>query len=77
MNLTGWALTRGVILLPNTTLAAGGYVVVAAHLPSFVSKYPAVANVVGGWTGRLANSYEAVKWKNTQGEQVDLVRSTG
>jgi hypothetical protein len=68
------ALTRGVnFTFPNTTLAAGGYVVVAAHLPSFVAKYPTVANVIGGWTGRLGNSYEAVELEDAQGEQVDLV----
>ncbi|HXJ59575.1 MAG TPA: lamin tail domain-containing protein [Verrucomicrobiae bacterium] len=76
VNLTGWALKRGVnFTFPNNTptLPAGGYLVVAAHLPSFVTKYPAVPNVIGGWTGRLGNSYDSVELEDAQGQRVDLI----
>jgi hypothetical protein len=74
VNLTGWSLTRGVnFTLPNVTLPAGGYLVVAANVPAFSAKYPGVANVVGGWTGRLGNSYESVELEDAQGQRIALV----
>ncbi len=62
VNLAGWRFTRGVnFTFPNVSIPAGGYLVVAANLAAFQAKYPAVTNVVGGWTGSLANSDETIE----------------
>jgi len=74
VNLAGWRLNRAVeFTFPNTNLAAGGYLVVAANVAAFRAKYPAVANVVGGWTGRLSNSRDEVELEDPSGNRVDLV----
>src|SRR5205809_5597671 len=52
VNLNGWKLTKTVdFTFPNTTLPADGYLVVAANVSTFHTRYPSVANVVGNWTG--------------------------
>ena len=49
VNLAGWTLSGGIAYtFPNTTLAAGGYLVVAAHMEAFTDLHPSVLNVVGG-----------------------------
>src|SRR5437660_10088889 len=55
VDLTGWKFVNGVhFSFPsNTVLSAGGYLVVAADLATFQSKFPGVANVVAGWSGPL------------------------
>src|ERR1041384_3525935 len=69
VNLTGWRLTKGVdFTFTNTSIAPGGYLVVAANRTNFLSVYPAVTNVVGNWTGRLANSDDEISLVNTIGE---------
>lgn len=74
VNLAGWRLNRAIeFTLPNVNLPAGGYLVVAANLATFQAKYPAVANVVGGWTGRLSNSRDEVELEDPSGNRVDLV----
>lgn len=74
VNLAGWRLNRAVnFVFPNTNLAAGSYLVVAANVPAFRAKYPAVANVVGGWTGRLSNIRDEVELEDPSGNRVDLV----
>src|SRR5882762_1137350 len=47
VNLSGWQITKGVqFAFPtNTTIAAGGYLVVAANIAAFAAKYPGVTNV--------------------------------
>jgi len=74
VNLTGWQLTRGVdFTFPNITLAAGGYLVVAADVAAFNARYPSVANVIGGWSGRLSNGSEDIELEDASGDRVDLV----
>ena len=74
VNLAGWRLNRAVeFTFPNVNLPAGGYLVVAANVAAFQAKYPGVANVVGGWTGRLSNSRDEVELEDPSGNQVDLV----
>ncbi len=74
VNLTGWRLTRGVsFTFTNRTLAAGGYLVVAANTAAFAARHPAVTQVIGNWTGSLANSGEDIELENAQGQRVDLV----
>src|SRR5687768_1809386 len=53
VNLAGWRLSSGVdyAIPTNTTINAGGYLVVSAHKASFLAKYPSVpsARVVGDY----------------------------
>ncbi|MBI5385529.1 MAG: lamin tail domain-containing protein [Verrucomicrobia bacterium] len=73
-NLAGWRFTRGVdFTFPNATIPAGGYLVVAANVAAFQANYPGVANVVGGWIGRLANSDETIELQSLLGEGVDSI----
>src|SRR5262249_1775728 len=52
VNLAGWHFNKGVgFVLPNLTLAPGGYLVVSADTNAFHARYPTVNNVVGNWTG--------------------------
>ena len=75
VDLTGWNFTRGVdFTFGETSIPAGGYLVVAASVASFQAKYPGVENVVGGWTGQLANNGETIELVNAKGVSVDTVR---
>ena len=75
VNLSGWRITRGVDFdFPtNTIIPANGYLVVAAHVPTFQAKYPSVANVVGNWAGLLSNSGNTIELENAAGDEVDQV----
>jgi len=74
VNLAGWRFTQGIRLtLPNVTIAPGDYLVVAADLTAFTNKYPAVTNVIGGWTGRLSNSRDDIDLDDATGNRVDSV----
>lgn len=90
VNLSGWTISGGIDFnFPNTTLAAGQYLVVAAHQPTFATKFPSVANVVGSWltinvqnvNGRLitnftpvlSNSRNSINLNNAAGDRVDSV----
>src|SRR5262245_2976351 len=75
MNLNGWRFSKGITFTftNDTILAPGGYVVVAANLSSFSSRYPSVGNVVGGWTGSLANGGEEIELEEASGENHDSV----
>ena len=67
VDLTGWEFTRGVsFAFPNVTLAAGGYLVVAADTTVFESTY-SVTGALGNWTGSLSN----------RGERLTLVDNFG
>ncbi|MCX8157631.1 MAG: Ig-like domain-containing protein, partial [Verrucomicrobiae bacterium] len=75
VNLTGWRLSRGVsFTFPAVTLPANGYLVVAANVAAFRSNYPTVTNVVGGWTGQLANGGETLALVSAEGEEIHRVR---
>ena len=75
VNLRGWRLSDGVeFTFPNLTLPSGGYLVVAADLATFKTKYPSVTNVVGNWTGLLSNSREDIDLDDAQGRRADSVR---
>jgi hypothetical protein len=74
VSLAGWRFTQGVqYTFPAVSIAAGGYLVVAADLPAFAAKYPGVSNVIGPWTGFLNNSSEDIELEDAQGERVDIV----
>jgi len=75
VNLTGWRLSNGVdFVCPDVMLRAGEYLVVAADVAVFKSKYPSVTNVVGGWTGKLSNSGETIELVDDSGVRIDQVR---
>ena len=74
VNLEGWSIARGVAYaLPNVTIPAGGYLVVAADHAAFSAKYPTVTNFVAGWSGRLSNSGDTLVLKDAAGTIVDQV----
>src|ERR1017187_10441872 len=57
VSLSGWQISDGLVssftIPPNTTITAGGFLVVAADAATFASKYPGVTNVVPGSAGPL------------------------
>src|SRR5258706_3371243 len=74
VDLTGWRITKGIdFTFGSRSLDAGQYVVVAANLTRFAQKYPAVSNVVGNWTGHLANNADTIELQNNLGQQIDKV----
>jgi hypothetical protein len=74
VSLSGWRLAKGVdFTFGNTTIPAGGYLVVAADLARFAQKYPAVTNVVGNWTGTLSNSANTIQLLSATGLETDKV----
>ena len=74
VNLRGWQFTKGVnFTFPDTTLAAGAALVVAANVPAFQALYPAVTNVTGPWDGGLGNSGEQIQIDNALGKKIDEV----
>ncbi len=86
--LTGWQFSSGVqyTFPAGSSIAAGGYLVVAANPTVFHAKYPGVANYVAGsgWqtvvaglvppnSGQLSNSSNHVKLQNAAGLKIDEV----
>src|SRR5262245_8854436 len=52
VNLLGWQFVNGIsfTFTNATTLAPGGYLVVASKLSTFQADHPGVTNVVGSWS---------------------------
>ncbi|HEU0010784.1 MAG TPA: Ig-like domain-containing protein, partial [Verrucomicrobiae bacterium] len=74
VSLAGWRFARGAdFIFPNVAIPAGGYLVVAADTNAFRARYPGVNNVIGNWTGRLANSDETLELVTPLGESVNTV----
>ena len=75
VDVGGWQFTRGVdFTIPATSIAAGGYLVVAADVAAFHAKYPGVtAPVVGGWTGKLGDARQTVELTDQAGNVADVV----
>ena len=72
--LTGWQFTNGVTFtFPNVSIAAGGYLVVAANQAAFTAKYPTVTNYVAGWTGQLSNSSNTLTLRDSLLVKMDEV----
>ncbi len=74
-DLSGWAFTKGVSYTfpPGTTLAAGGYLVVAQD-PVALGNAHALAGVLGPWTGTLSSSGESIRLVDSFGNTVNEVR---
>ena len=64
VNLSNWQFTFGVTFVfpTNTTLAANGYLVLAANMTNLFAKYPNLnsANTLGNFGGRLSHNGERV-----------------
>ena len=82
VNLQGWRFSKGVAyVFPDVTLAAQGYLVVAADTDvarfkaTYRQKFPAVTNatVLGGWTGVLGNNGDNLELVDSSGNAVDAV----
>jgi len=73
VNLGGWRIGGGITFtIPaNTTLPAGGYLVIAKNPGSF--PVPGGVTVLGPWSGSLANSGEAVTLFDATGNPADEV----
>ncbi|MEX2186351.1 MAG: lamin tail domain-containing protein [Pirellulales bacterium] len=71
VNLSGWRISDGVdYTFPlGTTVGAGQYLAVAADVARFEFNYPAVGNVVGGWSGSLSNGGETVELEDASGNR--------
>jgi hypothetical protein len=75
VSLSGWSVSSGVsFTFPHVSIPAGGYLVVAANGPAFAAKYPAVSNVVAGWTGRLSNASDLIVLEDSRGVKMDEVK---
>lgn len=75
VDLSGWQFVNGVAFtIPQgATIEANSRLVIAADLTEFTAKYPAVTNVVGGWTGKLSNQGEKIELTNALGTIIDSV----
>lgn len=74
VDLTGWRFTDGIsFVFPNTLIAPGEYLVVAANINAFTNLYPNVTSPAGNWDGILSNSGEKVELTDAAGNVVDSV----
>ena len=73
VNVSGWRIENGVeFTIPaSTTIAAGGYLVVAENLAAFQTRYGFTP--LGPWVGGLSNSGERIQLKNSSAVVVDEV----
>lgn len=79
VSLAGWQIRTGVQFdFPSgTVLPPRGALVVAADAEAFVLAHPAVSNVVGGWTGKLAREGERLVVTDAGGNsQAEIVYAT-
>ena len=74
VSLAGWKFSQGIsFTFTNATLAPGGCLVVASDRAAFNARYPAVANVLGNWSGSLGNNGETIQLENATGGNEDTV----
>lgn len=76
VDLGGWGVSKGVSFeIPaGTRLPAGRGLVVAHSAAAFRQAYPAVALVVGDWSGRLSHRADTINLRDGLGNRVDHVR---
>ena len=74
VSLGGWKLDDAVDydFLANTSIAPGGYLLIAKDPAAFAVKYPGIT-VVGPWSGTLANSGERIQLEDNNGNLADEV----
>jgi len=75
VDLAGWTLTKAVsfAFAEGASLAPGEYMVVARDAAHIQAKY-GIGNVVGDYTGVLANDGESIRLRDQYGNVVDEVR---
>jgi Lamin Tail Domain/Putative Ig domain len=75
VDLTGWKLSDAVSydFLPGTTLAAGGYLVVANDAAALQARYPSI-NIVGSFNKKLSPLGEQIVLEDPTGNPADQVR---
>ena len=74
VSLEGWQITDGVgYTFGQVSIDPKQYLVIASDPVKFMAKYPNVANVIGGWDGRLSNSGEDVELTSVSGKVIDRV----
>src|SRR5437588_7688760 len=73
VNLSGWHIAKGLqFTFPtNTTIIAGGYLVVAADTTTFAGKYPGVTNVVLLSAGPLTS--HTIELDDSSGQNLNSV----
>ena len=71
LNLNLVKFTDGIhFTFPNTTLAAGGYVLVVEDMIAFNAKYGSGKNIAGQYTGNLSNSGEHIRLEDAIGRTI-------
>lgn len=74
VQLDSWTIRGGVdFVFPELTIQPEQYLVVAADVEQFSANYPDIADVVGGWTGRLSNTRERIELVDEVGQLADSV----
>lgn len=73
VSLAGWSLTRGVEYdFPRgSSLAAGGYLVVAASRATFETEHPTVTPAPGEWRKSLGGREDTIRLRDNLGNIVD------
>ena len=76
VDLTGWKLDDAVrFTFPsNTSIAVGGFVVVADNTNALTTAFPGLTNIVGEYSGNLANGGERIRLLDAAGNTADEVR---
>jgi hypothetical protein len=75
VDLTGWRIDEGIDydFAPGTTIAPGGYLVVANNKAALAAIYPTI-DIVGNFSNALANSGDRFVLKDAQNNVADEVR---
>jgi hypothetical protein len=71
LNLNLVKFTDGIYFtFPNTTLAAGGYVLVVEDINAFNAQYGSGKNIAGQYTGNLSNAGEHIRLEDAIGRTI-------
>jgi hypothetical protein len=75
LEVSGWKLTSGIdyTFPAGTTIAAGGYLIVAKNPARLATVYGLAQQPLGPYAGRLGNNRDTVRIKNAEGVTVDAV----
>ena len=75
-DLLDWRFDRGVsfVFTNHVVIPPNGFLVVAARVQAFQAAHPTVTNLIGDWSGSLANSGESIRLVDAAGQTSDEVR---